>query len=257
MALSCFSASLPCFAAYSAAVSTSSSEAPEKTLSAADLNAPGALRGAIAPGGLYKKDWSAQLVFFGDSMRGLPAFQLKAAGGRNSLRLLYGDYALPRLKDRGSFLRANGVDVKELITSVTIDGNTATYSSDAITGFRTLTRTLALYYGREVYQGEFAVFSLLAGAGGLYRFYSVDCLLSDNSPFRERASSYGLLLSSGLEVSFRAPAAIKRGFEASLYLTYEKVWLHGGGKRLSRPLAEKLENFRLALGVGWRFNFYE
>ncbi|HAF96118.1 MAG: hypothetical protein A2X34_00590 [Elusimicrobia bacterium GWC2_51_8] len=253
----CFLVSIPVFAEYAVPLSTSSARVPERISPSLDLNAPGTLQGVIAPRGLFKRDWTAQLIFFHDSLRGLPAFELGSGKSKRSFRLLYSDSALPAIKDEGSFLRANGVNVKENITSVIIEHSTVTYSSDAVNSFRTRTRSLTLYFGRELYQGEFANFSLLAGAGGIYRFYSVDCVLADNSAFSERAASYGLLFSPGLQISLSAPALINRGFAASLYLIYEKIWLPDGDKKLAGPLAEKLENLRFGLGLGWRFNFYE
>ena len=255
--ISFFSVSVPVFAEYSVPLSTSPARVSERIPLSPDLNAPGTLRGVIAPRGLFKRDWTAQLIFFHDSLRGLPAFELGSGKSKRSFRFLYSDSALPAIKDEGSFLRANGVDVKENITSVIIEHSTVAYSSDAVNSFRTRTRSLTLYFGRELYQGEFANFSLLAGVGGIYRFYSVDCVLADNSALSERAASYGLLLSPGLQISLSAPALIKRGFAASLYLIYDKVWLSDGDKKLAGPLAEKLENLRFGLGVGWRFNFYE
>ncbi|HAH32057.1 MAG TPA: hypothetical protein DCL44_07065 [Elusimicrobia bacterium] len=247
----------PSCAGYSVSPSSVPAQAPEKVLQPLTLNAPGALRGVIAPRGLFKRDWTAQLIFFGDSLNGMPAFELGFGKSRKTLRLLYSDSALPRITDAGPFLRDNGVNVREDLTSVIIGQSTATYSSDAINSFRTRTRSLTLYLGRELYQSESVSLSLLAGIGGIYRFYSADCFLADNSVFRERASSYGLLFSPGLQLSFSAPSVIKRGFTASLYLIYDKIWLADGGKKLSSPLRKELENLRLGLGVGWRFNFYE
>jgi len=225
-----------------------------------NLNALGAFEGVMAPAGLKKYGWQAEVVFFSNTFSGLPALSFSGRRGGHGFMLL-GEYSkLPRIREEGNFLRSAGVPVriasKETYISDPNGTSTSTYTYDEVSAFRTNTALLALFYYRGVYESGFAQAGLLAGVPFAWHRYKVAAVLDDGQPFDESGSALGVGAAAGVAATFGSTAVRHKGLVCSVFLIYSKLWFGGGGGEVARHLQSRLSGLRFGFSAGWRFSSY-
>lgn len=226
----------------------------------ANLNAPGAYKGVLAPSGLKKYDRQAEVLFFSNTFSGLPALALSGRRGKHGFLLLAEESKLPRIKDEGTFLRSAGVPVRSVTNETYInDANgtsTATYTYDSISAFRTNTAQLGLFYYREVYETGFARVGLLGGIPLAWHRYAVSATLDDGVAFDENGSALGFGAAAGITATFGSTSVQHAGPVCSVFLLYDRFWFGGARGELARHLQARLNGFRFGFSAGWRFSSY-
>ena len=231
-----------------------------KPASPANLNAPGAYKGVLAPSGLKKYDRQAEILFFSNTFSGLPALAVSARRGRHGFLILAEESKLPRINDEGTFLRSAGVPVRSVTQETYIsDANgtsTATYTYDSVSAFRTNTALLSLFYYREIYETGFARAGVLGGVPLAWHRYAVSAILDDGTALDESGSAFGFGAAAGVTATFGSTSVQHAGPVCSLFLLYDRFWFGGSRGELARHLQARLNGFRFGFSAGWRFSSY-
>lgn len=238
-------------------VSEPAREGVPKSVLPQSLSAPGAYEGVIAPSGLRRYDWQADLVFFSDSYSGFPALAVSGQKEGKGFLLLYSDSRLPNVRSRGAFLRAAGLPVKSVTTSVLIAGvSTATYTADLVDRFDTRAQVFTLFYYSRFYENDFMRAGVLLGLPFAWHDYAVSGTLESGARFSQRGHAFGLGLVPGLTASLSSASLLNRGLACSLFLLYERFGFEDADGRAGRRMRGRLDGLRFGFSGGWRFNFY-
>lgn len=241
-------------------VSAPAQEGAPKSVLPQSLNGPGAFEGVIAPSGLRRYDWQADVVFFSDSYGGFPALALSGHKGGKGFLLLYSDSRLPNVRSKGAFLRAAGLPVASTTTTFLIHEpgkiSTASYTTDLIDKFDTRAQVFTLFYYSRFYENDFMRAGVLLGLPFAWHNYAVSGTLESGARFSQSGHAFGLGLVPGLTASLSSASLLNKGLACSLFLLYERFGFEDADGPAGRRLRGRLDGLRFGFSGGWRFNFY-